>query len=280
MYADQDHCTLEVSRSIACNKRKEKKRHTLAITAFVSNALLTNTRIVLSSKSVVEVDPALPIFDFDDYSHPQFASAIACTTETVHSDTVFINIVVCCLASLAFFRIHVIECELGSGRNVLQRKEGQIVDSSIESVVTHSEQTAIWITAVIDKPSWAAHLFAVCYEAVALVQRARMVLISGKLVEPEHVRSLVKVAGFFTSIGLGIGDEFAKVSIDVLTSFKINRTAKAWLDQSWVVVCNYINMDLPKPRPRVLNISRGTFRPFCTSLFLQPEPHLQSSLHS
>jgi hypothetical protein len=85
---------------------------------------------------------------------------------------------------------------------------------------------------MVNEASRTAHLLAICDEAVTLVELGRVILVSSKLVKPEHVRSLVEVARFLTSVGLAIGDEFAEVSINVLTSFEIDGTTKTYVFQS------------------------------------------------
>ena len=118
-------------------------------------------------------------------SHPQLASAVLCPTETLHA--AFIHNIVGRWTRFSFFDIHVIKGKLLTSRNVLKSEEGQIINPSVEAIVAHSEQAAVRVAAVVDETCWAAHLLSVCHVAVALVERTRLIIVFGMLVQGKQV---------------------------------------------------------------------------------------------
>jgi hypothetical protein len=158
-------------------------------------------------------------------SNPQFTSAVLCTAKTLY--TALIHGVVSCLtwSSLCFFHVHVVERQLGTSGDVLQREEGQIIDSSIEAIVAHGEQAAVRIAAVVDEAGWAAHFLSIGHVAIAFVKRTGLIIVFSVLVQREQVGCLVITASCFTGRRLSVRDQLTEVAINILSTFEVNGTA-------------------------------------------------------
>ena len=130
---------------------------------------------------------------------------------------------------LCLFNIHVIKGKLLTSRNVLKSEECQVVNSSVEAIVAHSEQAAVGVAAVVDEACRSAHLLSVSHVAITLVQCTELIVVFGMFVEREQVRSFVIASRGFASGRLSISDQFTEITINVLPSFEVDRATQTFV---------------------------------------------------
>ena len=98
------------------------------------------------------------------------------------------------------------------------------------------------------------------------------------LVEIHKVIVLVHRASFLPFFGLFICNDLPAIGVDKLPFLEILGATQPFKSSAYGV--SILKPSLPHPRFSVLNISSGTCRPCCTTLFLQLSRQLQFLLHS
>ena len=135
-----------------------------------------------------------------------------------------------CFVLILVVFIVVVECQFCHCWDILQCKEGQLVDSVIALVVRHGELADIRVARMIDEACRAALVLAVDYVGVVTSREIRigMIVRHDVLVERIEVGVLLTTFGLLlSSRGLLVSDDFASVSVYELASSKRDLATKS-----------------------------------------------------
>lgn len=155
---------------------------------------------------------------------PKKLSTLFATTQTSR------HVVYTTLRLLALISntIYIVKRQLLALGDLLDGKQGQVVDVLI-SVVAHARKDAhVWVTRVINKASWAGHKFAVNFQRWPFQTGIEGIGV-GELVESKEVDvfPLRNRRGGAATICLSGGDDLADVSVDELSFFNRDGTPHA-----------------------------------------------------